>query len=121
MPQMHNKDLVPYAKKLRETMTKEERRLWYNYLREYPLRFYRQKVIGRYIVDFYCPKEALVVELDGSQHFSTEGEEYDEIRTEVLEEYGLKVLRFPNSAINNNFPEACQQIDAVVQERQKLK
>ena len=69
----HNKTLTPIARKLRKDMTREERHLWYDFLREYPIRFLRQKVIGSYVVDFYCAAAKLVVELDGSQHYGGEG------------------------------------------------
>ncbi len=69
MQSKHNKDLTPFAKELRKEMTKEEKHLWYDYLSSYPIRFYRQKVLGRYIADFYCAEAGLVIELDGSQHY----------------------------------------------------
>ena len=72
MQYIHNKNLVPNAKQLRKEMTKEERHLWYDFLRDYPVKFLRQKIFGSYIVDFYCSKAKLVLELDGSQHFEDE-------------------------------------------------
>ena len=69
MQPKHNKQLVPLAKQLRKEMTKEERHLWYDFLRSYPVRFSRQKVLGKYIADFYCAEAKLVIELDGSQHY----------------------------------------------------
>ena len=78
----HNKKLTPVAKKLRKNMKKEERRLWYDFLRGYPVRFLRQKVIGDYVVDFYCASAKLVVELDGSQHYEADGAAKDKVRTE---------------------------------------
>ena len=80
MRNKHNKKLVPYAKQLRNNMTKEERHLWYDFLRSYPIRFSRQKVLGKYIVDFYCMEAKLVIELDGAQHFEKENVEKDEER-----------------------------------------
>ena len=91
-------------------MTKEERLLWYNYLRTYPVQFYRQRVIGSYIVDFYCSKAKLVIELDGSQHYETEGMARDGVRTAYLEGLGLKVVRIPNNEIHNNFRGVCEYI-----------
>ena len=85
----HNANLTANARELRKSMTKEERHLWYDFLRNYPVRFYRQKVIGTYIADFYCAKAALIVELDGSQHFTQEGTEYDARRTQFLNGYLL--------------------------------
>ena len=84
------------AQELRKNPTKEEARLWYQFLRCYPLRFRRQFQIGRYIVDFYCAKARLVVELDGSQHCEPDAVAYDKIRTQFLEEKGLYVLRLSN-------------------------
>ncbi len=95
-------------------MTKEERRLWYDFLKGYPVRFLRQKVLGEYIVDFYCAKAKIVIELDGSQHYTQEGEEYDEERTAFLSNYKLTVLRIPNNAILQNFDAVCTYIDNAV-------
>lgn len=81
----HNKALTPIARKLRKDMTREERHLWYDFLREYPIRFLRQKVIGSYVVDFYCAAAKLVVELDGSQHYEEKGIADDQTRTEFLQ------------------------------------
>ena len=94
MQPKHNKALVPLAQELRKNMTKEERRLWYNFLRHYPIRFTRQKVIDHYIVDFYCAKAKLIIELDGSQHYSEEAQQKDAVRTAALEQYGLTVIIF---------------------------
>ena len=113
----HNPGLVPFAKSLRKDMTKQERRLWFEFLRDYPVRFLRQKVLGKYIVDFYCAKAKLVVELDGSQHFESDGLSSDRERDRFLHEYGLTVLRFPNNAVNENFEGVCEAIDAAVKER----
>ena len=112
-----NSKLVPNARSLRREMTKQERRLWYNFLRDYPIHFYRQRVVGPYIVDFYCTKAQLVVELDGSQHFEDDGLEADKVRDEFLRNQGLTVLRFPNNAVNENFDGVCTAIDAAVKER----
>ncbi len=114
-----NSNLVPNAKKLRKEMTKEERHLWYGYLREYPVKFNRQKILGKYIVDFYCAKAKLVVELDGSQHFEQDMIEKDINRTTFLEEYGLTVLRVPNNEVNNNFRNVCEYIDYIVTQKTK--
>ena len=92
-------------------MTKEEKHLWYDFLSSYPIRFYRQKVIGKYIVDFYCAKANIVVELDGSHHWIEENELKDKERTRYLEEYGLRVLRIPNFEIHKNFKGVCRFID----------
>ena len=116
MERKHNKKIVPTAKMLRKNMTKEEKHLWYDFLRTYPNRFIRQKIIGNYIVDFYCASAKLVIELDGSGHYTKEGIEYDKQRTAFLEEYGLRVLRIPNTEIHKNFRNVCEYIDGVVKQ-----
>ena len=116
MQYKHNKNLVSNAKQLRKEMTKEERHLWYDFLREYPARFLRQKVIGNFIVDFYCAKAKLVVELDGSQHYEDENITKDNERTEFLEKYGLTIIRIPNNEVNNNFRGVCEYIDLLVRQ-----
>lgn len=113
----HNSRLVPLAKKLRREMTKEERHLWYDFLRHHPARFTRQKVIGQYIADFYSAQAKLVVELDGSQHFATEGMMADAERTAFLEGYGLKVVRIPNNEIGRNFDGVCAFIEEEIRKR----
>ena len=95
-------------------MTKEERHLWYDYLRIYPIRFLRQKVIDQYIADFYCHDARLVIELDGSQHYESNSLLRDAIRTEHMGNRGLTVLRIPNNAVNNNFRGVCEYIDEQV-------
>ncbi len=114
MPKMHNKSLVKNAKELRNNATKEENHLWYDYLKDYPIRFMRQRPIGKYIADFYCSKAKLVIELDGSGHYTPEGREHDKIRTEFLEEYGVTVIRILNSEIERNFEGVCLYIDRLV-------
>ena len=116
MQSKHNKQLVPFAKQLRKEMTKEERHLWYDFLRTYPIRFSRQKILGKYIADFYSAKAKIVIELDGSQHFEDKGLEKDIARTEFLEEYGLIVIRIPNNEISRNFRGVCEYIDAMVKQ-----
>jgi very-short-patch-repair endonuclease len=112
----HNKSIVPTARTLRKNMTTEERKLWYEFLREYPVKFSRQKVLGRYIVDFYCAKAKLVIELDGLQHYEDKNIEEDTVRTEYLSGFGLSVIRIPNIEIKNNFQGVCEYIiDAVEQ------
>ena len=114
MHSKHNPSLTASAKELRKNMTWEEKHLWYDFLRNYPVRFYRQKVLGRYIADFYCSEAKLVIELDGSQHCGKEGEEYDSRRTKFLEEYGLMVVRIQNPQIRQNFEGVCAYIDDLV-------
>ena len=114
MQSKHNKELTSLAKQLRREMTKEERHLWYDFLRTYPVRFSRQKVLGRYIVDFYSAKAKLVIELDGSQHYGAEQVAKDAERTAFLNGYGLQVIRIPNHEVSENFEGVCAYIDAVV-------
>ena len=97
-------------------MTKEEKHLWYDFLRAYPVRFSRQKVLGKYIADFYCAKAKLVIELDGSGHYTEQGKLHDEKRTGFLEEYGLTVVRIPNTEIHKNFRGVCKYIDRLVEQ-----
>jgi len=94
-------------------MTKEERHLWYDFLRSYPVRFSRQKILGRYIADFYSAELNLVIELDGSQHYTDEGPEKDAVRTAFLETYGITIVRIQNIDVNRNFSGVCQYIDDV--------
>jgi len=115
MERKHNKKLVPVARMLRKNMTKEEKRLWYDCLSNHPARFTRQKVLGKYVADFYSASAKLVVELDGSQHFSDEGIQYDKERTEYLEQYGIKVIRIPNADVNKNFNGVCEYIDEITE------
>ena len=103
--------------RIHTNMTPEERKLWYEFLREQPLRFMRQRPIDRFIVDFYCAKAKLVIELDGSQHFEDEGSEKDRERDAILEAYGIKVLRIPNNAVRQNFRGVCEWISQELKER----
>ncbi len=116
MERKHNKELTSRARELRKNMTKEERRLWYEFLREYPVPFSKQKVLGRYIVDFYCAQAKLVIELDGSQHFEPEAMAKDADRTSFLASYELKVVRIPNNEISQNFAGVCEYIDQAVKQ-----
>ena len=110
----YNKENIPLAKTLRKNMTPWERKLWYEFLKYYHVRFQRQKAIGNYIVDFYCAKARLVVELDGGGHYTNEQMEKDRVRTEELEEMNLTVLRIGNSDIDRNFSGVCEYIDLSV-------
>ena len=116
MQSKHNKQLVPVAKQLRKEMTKEERQLWYDFLRNYPVRFSRQKVLGKYIADFYSAEARLVIELDGSQHYEGDNIEKDAERTTFLKGYGLTIIRIPNNELNRNFRGVCEHIDAIVRQ-----
>ncbi len=95
-------------------MTPWERKLWYDFLRTYPIRFQRQKAIGNYIVDFYCAKARLVIELDGGGHYTPEQTSKDEVRTKELESMNLKVIRICNLDIDRNFSGVCEHIDSAV-------
>jgi len=116
MQRKYNKQLIPLAKHLRREMTKEERHLWYDFLRYYPVRFSRQKVLGKYIADFYSAEAKLVIELDGSQHYEIDEMENDADRTAFLEEYGLRVIRIPNNEVTGNFRGVCEYIDVAVKQ-----
>ena len=115
MERKHNPKLTQNAKTLRKNMTKEEKHLWYDFLRMHHIRFLRQKVIDNYIVDFYCNEARLVIELDGSQHYEESGLLKDKFRTERIEERNLTVIRIPNNEINNNFKGVCEYIDDIVE------
>ena len=106
----HNDDLQPLAHRLRKAMTKEERLLWYGYLRSCPVKFYRQRIIGNYILDFYSSKAKLAIELDGSQHFEPIAAQFDAQRTTFLNSLGIEVLRFSNADVHRNFDGVCQTI-----------
>ena len=116
MQSKHNKQLVPLAKQLRKEKTKEERHLWYDYLRLYPVRFLRQRVLGKHIVDFYCTEAKLIVEPDGFRHYEDINIENDAQRTAFLKGYGLKVIRIPNNEVSQNFRGVCEHIDAAVKQ-----
>ena len=116
MQRKHNKQLVPLAKKLRRELTKEERHLWYDFLRSYPIRFSRQKILGRYIADFYSVEAKIIIELDGSQHYEPDELQKDAERTAFLEAYGLTVIRIPNNEISRNFRGVCAYIDVAVRQ-----
>ena len=117
MDRKHNSALTENAKYLRKNMTKEERHLWYDFLRSYPVRFLRQKVIDNYIVDFYCHEARVVVEVDGSQHYESNQQIHDEIRTAAIESRGLQLIRIPNNEVFSNFRGVCEYIDILVRSR----
>ena len=108
------------ARRLRREMTPHERKLWYLFLRKYPVKIYKQRIIGRFIVDFYCASAKLAIELDGSQHYTDEGMEKDAVRTAFLEANGIMVLRFSNADVKRNLRGVCEQIDLTVEERLKF-
>ena len=119
MKYFYNGDLNSIAKKLRKQMTKQERHLWYDFLRSYSIKVYRQRVIDNYVADFYCPAAKLVIELDGGQHYDDAKMIEDEHRSAIINQYGIQVLRIPNNEVDNNFDNVCIYLDSVVKERVK--
>ena len=113
----YNRSNIPFARELRKNMTPWERKLWYEYLRYYPVRFQRQKAIGNYIADFYCAKARLIIELDGGGHYTPEQIQQDRVRTKSLEKLHLQVLRICNLDVDRNFRGVCEHIDRTVQAR----
>lgn len=112
-----NNQMLPRAKELRRNLTSQERKLWYLFLRKYPVKIYKQRIIKSFIVDFYCAGARLVIELDGSQHYEEQRQYYDRERDAILSGLGLKVLRFSNSQIDREFSAVCTVIDRTIQER----
>ena len=112
-----NNKLLNVARILRRNMTRQEKHLWYDFLRQYPIKIYKQRIIENFIADFYCHKARLVIEIDGSQHYSEEGVNRDEERTNAFEKYGIYVLRFTNRDIDENFEGVCRMVDSVIKER----
>ena len=112
----YNHNLKENSRKLRKDMTEQERRLWHCFLKKYHIKFVRQRPIGSYIADFYCSKARLIIEIDGSQHYTDEGKEYDENRTYVINQFNVRVIRFSNHDINTNFQSVCMEIDKIVSE-----
>ncbi len=109
----YNPKLVERAKDLRRNMTPAEKKLWYSYLRYFKFRVLRQKPINNFIVDFYCAKLKLVIEIDGDSHFTNDGKDYDQERTQILEGYGLRVMRFTNDEVLKDFAGVCQRIEEI--------
>ena len=113
----HNPNLTPNARELRKNMTKQEKHLWYDFLCTYPVRILRQKVIGSFIADFYCAEAKLVIEVDGSQHFTEDGKQYDSEREQIMRQFGLKTIRYTNSEIDKKFDAVCNDIDMHIKNR----
>ena len=109
----YNKKNIPLAQKLRKNATPQENHLWYCFLSKYEIRFQRQKAIDDFVADFYCHKAKLIIEIDGSQHHTEQGLKKDEFRTEILEGYDLRVIRFTNYQIDHSFVDVCNYIDGV--------
>ena len=112
----YNKNLITLARNLRKNMTEQERHLWYVFLKYYPIKFYRQRVIGNYIADFYSVEAKLIIEIDGAQHYEEINEKKDNERTAYFNSLGIKVIRISNNDINRDFKNVCQHIDNVVKE-----
>ena len=113
----HNPNLTPHARELRKNMTKQEKHLWYDFLRFYPVKILRQKVIYSFIADFYCAEAKLVIEVDGSQHFTEDGKQYDSEREKIMQIFNLKTIRYTNNEIDKNFEAVCHDIDNHIKER----
>ena len=112
----YNNNLIINSRALRNHATKQENKLWYRFLNNFSVRFVRQKPIDNYIVDFYCPSKKLAIEIDGSQHYTEDGMQYDKIRTDILNQYGITVIRFTNEDVNKSFYEVCEYIETFVQD-----
>ena len=106
----NNHSLTGISKALRQRMTKEEMHLWLDFLKYLPVVVRRQKVIGKYIVDFYIPAAKIVIELDGSQHFEPKHSEKDRVRDAYMKRYGILVLRYTNESVNRYFSDLCDDI-----------
>ena len=114
---MPEKNLRDKARDLRNNSTRQENQLYYQFLRRFKYRIHRQKVIGYYIVDFYCHRAKLVIEIDGGQHFEEKKENQDVLRTRYLEDQGLHVLRFTNWEVDHQFAQVCERIEEVAELR----
>ncbi len=109
----YNPKLIPIAKEIRKNQTPAEKKLWQDFLRNFPFRVLRQRPIDNFIVDFYCAALRLVIEVDGESHFTEQGKQHDAERTGILEGYGLKVVRFTNVDVLQCFEGVCQELWAV--------
>ena len=109
--------LLSRARELRRSMTPQERKLWYCFLKEYPVKIYKQKIIGPFIVEFYCHAAQLVIELDGPVHHNGAASARDDERTALLMSRGLKILHIENEEIDFRFQTACQLIHEEIQKR----
>ena len=110
----YNQKLITRAKELRKNSTIPEKKLWQEYLRFRKPRFLRQRAINNFIVDFYCASHKLVIEIDGDSHFTEEGQQYDLERTQILEGYGLTVIRFTNDEVMKSFEGVCAEIERLI-------
>ena len=110
MNKQYNNKLIVNAKTLRKSMTKEERHLWYDFLKDLPITVHRQKVLGNYIADFYIASSKIVIEIDGSQHYEEENRIKDGIRDAYFTQLGCLVLRYSNADVNCRFRQVCEDI-----------
>ena len=113
----YNKNLKPVAQELRTNATKQENHLWYDFLREFRPRFTRQRIVGSYILDFFCPQAMLEVELDGQQHYEEAQINYDHERTAFLRQFDIEVLRFSNIDVEHDWDAVCKKIEETVVSR----
>jgi very-short-patch-repair endonuclease len=110
----YDPELIARARELRKTMTPAEKKLWYDYLKDFKFKVLRQRPIDHFIVDFYCPSLKLVIEIDGEVHFTPENKDYDQARTQRLEGYGLSVVRFTNEQVLKDFQQVCEQLNKLI-------
>ena len=111
----YNPNLVENARSLRKDMTNSEKKLWYDFLRAHEKKFYRQRPIDHFVADFYCSECGLIIELDGSQHYTPDGLKRDAVRADILSLYGLEILRFTNADILKRFDAVCRAINKKLQ------
>ena len=112
-----NSNMLSRARELRRDMTPQESKLWYQFLRRYPVKIYKQRIIESFIADFYCSRAQLVIELDGAQHTTEQGRQYDSERSSIFSQYGLEVIRFSNHEVDFQFEAVCERIHQVIQSR----
>ena len=112
-----NPAILSRARELRKSMTPQERHLWYDFLKDYPVKIYKQRPIESFIADFYCSPAMLVIEVDGGQHFTEQGLAYDRERSAIFQSYGIQVIRFTNHEIDTQFDSVCNQIMRTIESR----
>ena len=112
--------LTTRAQALRRDPTPAEKKLWFELLRDLPYKFTRQKPLGHYIADFYCSSQRLVIEVDGDSHYTQEGQRHDRMRTAALELQGLRVARFTNTEVLQDFESVCGVVLTMLNEKPKL-
>lgn len=115
----YRRDLIPIAREMRRKATRQEQHLWYDFLSKHPAHFKRQKVISGFVADFYCARAKEAIEVDGMQHYDPQHIQYDAERTAIFESYGIRVIRFSNRAIDDDFDAVCACIDKIIGQRIK--